>query len=116
MLKDALESSVGRRIDEEHPIVPWLVMYAASVINRGRKTHEGFTAFRRWGRGFINPVAEFGECMRYAPVFTAGMSKLDVSWVDGVWLGIQLESGESIIGTPEGVVKARDCRRKPDNG
>ncbi len=31
-------------------------------------------------------------------------------------MGVRLESGESIIGTPEGVVKARDFRRRRENG
>ncbi len=40
VLKDALESSIGRRITGEQPIVPWLVMHAASAINRGRITKD----------------------------------------------------------------------------
>ncbi len=40
----------------------------------------------------------------------------DMIWMDGVWLGIKLESGESIIGTADGVAKARDFRRKPEGG
>ncbi len=117
VLKDALESRIGRRIDGERPIAPWFVMHAASVINRGRKYHEGFTALRRWkGREFNKPVAEFGECSHYAPVQSAGRNKFAVRWVDGIWLGIKLESGESSIGTPEGVVRVRDFRRKPENG
>ncbi len=101
-----MESRVGRRIDGEHLVVPWLVTHAASVINRGRKDHEGFTAFRRWkGREFRKPVAEFGEFAHYAPAFSAGRNKFDVRWVDGV--GNQAESGESIIGAPDGVAKVR---------
>ncbi len=48
--------------------------------------------------------------------FQQGEIKFDVRWVDGVWRGITLESGESIIGAPEGVVKARVFRGKPENG
>ncbi len=47
---------------------------------------------------------------------SAGRDKFDATWREEVWLGIKLESGESIIGTNEGVVKARDFRRKPENG
>ncbi len=36
--------------------------------------------------------------------------------MDGVWLGIKLGSGESIIGAAGGVVKARDFRRKSEEG
>ena len=46
--------------------------------------------------------------MHYVPEFSAGRNKFDVSWVDGVWIGIKLERGGSTIGTPEGVVKVRE--------
>ena len=31
-------------------------------------------------------------------------------------MGVKLESGESIVGTSEGVVEAGDFRRRPENG
>ncbi len=37
-----------------------------------------------------------------------GKNKFDVRWEDGIWLGIEMESGESIIGKARGVAKARD--------
>ncbi len=64
VIKDALESRHGTRVDGEHPVVPWMVMHAAWVVNRSRKDDEG--AYRRWkGREFKKPVAEFGNvcCM-----------------------------------------------------
>ena len=45
-----------------------------------------------------------------------GKNKFDVRWMDGVWLGIIRESGESVKGTAYGVVKAWDFRRKPEEG
>ncbi len=45
-----------------------------------------------------------------------GENKVDVRWMDGAWLGTKPESGESTIGTADGVVKARDCRRNPEEG
>ncbi len=47
VIKDALESRHKRKMKGEHPAVPWIVTHAASVINRGRKGDEGFTAYRR---------------------------------------------------------------------
>ena len=117
VIKDALESRRGRRVDGEHPVIPWMVMHAASVVNRSRKDDEGFSAYRKWkGREFTKPVAEFGECVLYAPAASAGKDKFDARWKEGVWLGVRMESGESLIGTTEGVVKARDFRRKAENG
>ncbi len=92
-------------------------MHAASVVNRSRKDDEGFSAYRRWeGREITKPVAEFGERVSYAPEMSARKDKFDTRWREGVWLGVRVESGESSIGTNEGVVKTRDFRRKAENG
>ena len=81
VLKDALESRHGRRLEGGHQAVPWLVMHAASVISRGRKYEQGFSAYRRWKRREFNkPVAEFGECVLYAPVMSVGRNKVDTRW------------------------------------
>ena len=66
-LKDALETRLKARLTEGHPAVPWLVIHAASVMNRSRKDEEGFTPYRRWrGKEFASPVAEFGERVAHA--------------------------------------------------
>ncbi len=77
-----------------------MVTQAPTVINKGRKDDEWFTAYRRWkGREVTRPVAEFGESVMYLPAASVGKNKLDVRWEDGAWLGIKMESRESIIGT-----------------
>ncbi len=47
MLKNALESRISKRVKGDHQAVPWMVMHAAAVINKGRKDDEGFAACRR---------------------------------------------------------------------
>ncbi len=46
----------------------------------------------------------------YSPAMSAGKDEADVQWKEGVWLGVRMESGESLIGTSEGVAKAREFR------
>ena len=46
----------------------------------------------------------------------ADRGKIDSDWKDGVWLGIRGRTGERIIGTPEGVVKAWSVKRRPEMG
>ena len=46
----------------------------------------------------------------YLKMGTRGRDKLDSRWEQGVWLGVKDTSGEIIIGTPDGVVKARDFK------
>ena len=55
---------------------------------------------------------EFGENIFYLKAKTLGKDKFDTRWDSGIWLGIREESGEHIIGTEDGVVKARTIRRK----
>lgn len=49
----------------------------------------------------------------YLPALSVGKNKLDVRSEGGVWLGINLECGESIVGTAGGVAKTKDFKRKP---
>ena len=115
-MKDALETRYGRRIEGDHRRIPWLMMHAVPVINRSPKGPDGLTAYRRWkGRKFNRNVAEFGQKVLYLQANSAGKNKLDVRWQEGVWLGIRDESGESVVGTATGVVKAKDFRRKRDH-
>ncbi len=67
-------------------------------------------------REFTKPVAGFGECVARTLPLHVGEDKFDVGWKEGVWLGIKSQSGESLTGTGEGVAKAKDFRRKPENG
>ena len=114
-LKDALETRIGERISGEHPCIPWMIQHAASTMNRRRMDERGMTPYRTWtGRDSKAHVAEFGERVWYLKSDSAGKNKLVRRWEDGVWMGIRDESGESIIGTSEGVVKCRDFRRRPE--
>ena len=40
------------------------------------------------------------------------LGKTEARWRDGVFLGLRLESGEKLVGTPDGVFKVRSLRRK----
>ena len=42
--------------------------------------------------------------------------KIDRVLMDGIWLGVKGRTGESIIGTPDGVVKAYTVKRRPKTG
>ena len=43
----------------------------------------------------------------YKPVKTVRIEKSEPRWVDGVWLGLTVETHEHIIGTSKGVIKCR---------
>ncbi len=52
----------------------------------------------------------------YTSPMSAGKDKFDARWKEEEWLEVCLESGEPLVGTSEGVVKARDFRRKTESG
>ena len=42
--------------------------------------------------------------------------KVDAKFHDGIWVELRMKSDESIIGTPNGVIKAKNVRRLPEDG
>ena len=110
-MKDRLESRYRQRIGGEHPCIPWLIAHASDTINRCHVYKDGKTAFENWkGRQFRGQYREFGEGVLYMRPNSKGQDKFDVRWETGIWMGIADRTGEIIIGTKDGVVKARDIR------
>ena len=65
------------------------------------------------GRKMHPPLLEFGECIQFMPLDIAKRSKMAPRTMDGVYLGVNLSTGESIVGTKDGVYKAKSLHRKP---
>ena len=77
---------------------------------------DGRTAFERIkGRKCRSPLAQFGERVMYMELRDGKdeRPKLERNLKDGVWLGINGRTGEHVIGTSEGVVKAYTVKRRP---
>ena len=116
-LKEAVESRYQQRLTPEHHCIPWMINYASGCINRYQVGIDGKTNHRRWkGKDFDRPVCEFGECILALKLDSVGKQKSKVRWVEAIFLGVREESGELIVGTPQGVIKARDFKRYPING
>ncbi len=97
--------------------MPWLVKHAANIMNRYQVKKNVKTAYEMVkGRKFRREVAEFGECIMYIVSDSVGKDKRNTRWEDGVFVGIRERSGEILIGTSKGVVKARAFRRKGTEG
>ena len=81
------------------------------------KGQTGRTAYREApGHDAQARVAEFGEKIMYMTSKNTSKSapKADAKFHDGVWLGLRMKSDESIVGTPNGVIKAKTVRRLPE--
>ena len=116
VLRSALEARLKVQVDGGHAVWPWLVEYAAFLLNRGDVGHDGKTAYERCKakRGRM-PGLEFGEQVlwRRRPIGNQ-LAKLTCLWEDGVYLGVKGTSGEFIIGDKKGIWKTRTVRRRPE--
>ena len=112
-LKMSLETRYNRKIGEGHNILPWLIMYAAMLINICSIGEDGKTAYeRRRGKKFKRELPEFGESIFFLKPGSSGKEKLDERWGDGVYLGVIEESSEIYIGTIDGILKVRTFARR----
>ena len=46
-MKLASESHLREKIPSDHNLIPWLVEYAAVLLNRGQVSQDGKTAYER---------------------------------------------------------------------
>ena len=112
-LKDGLETRYRMKVTEDHMCLPWLMRYSAALMNRFEVGSDGRTPYERWkGKTFRRKMAEFGEVVLYLMPGTVGVNKHACRWDVGVWLGVRDESGEILIGTSKGVIKANVFRRR----
>ena len=96
-------------------MTPWMVKHAADILSRCNRGKDGRTPRERLrGRRMGPKQCGFGERVMYLVPKTKGKYKADSRVKEGIWLGIKEKSGESIIGTARGVVKARTIRRRPE--
>ena len=62
VIKSAFETRTGMVLPSEHAMVPWLVEYASSLLNRGQVGKDGKTPYERLkGKSALLPGVEFGE-------------------------------------------------------
>ena len=77
-LKMSLETRYHMKISESHNCLPWLIMYAAMLINICSIGEDGKTAYeRRRGKKFKRELPEFGVSIWYLKPGSAGRDKLD---------------------------------------
>ena len=116
-LKNALEERLRWRIEPDHPVLTWLVEWAATLINLYRVGKDGKTPVQRHKGDDRRhrAIAEFDEAIWYMPLSSndAKLNKMDVKLHDGVWLGMDGRDGSVGVRTASGVVMARTIRRKP---
>ena len=66
------------------------------------------------GRKSNVQITEFGEVVLFKiPKTKFNPGKFEAQWDSGVYVGFDMRTMESLVGTPSGVFKVSDVRRKP---
>ena len=105
-------------MDRESHAMQWLIRWAASLVSLYQVGTDGRTAHQRVrGRTCKVPIAKFGERVLYKEMKDGKVAnaKIDSTWNSGIWLGLRGRTGEHIVGTPEGVIKAFTVRRRSED-
>ena len=115
-LELAFESHLGEKVQSDHNFVPWLVEYAAVLLNRVQVGQWGKTAYERLkGKPASLPGLQFGERLRWGTNIPARdrRNRMDTQTSEGVYLGQRTVSGEHLVGSAEGVFRPRTVYRVP---
>ena len=104
-VKLALEYRIGARIPCEHPLMHWLVIHSADILNKYTVNRSGFSPYEEThGQKAPERRVELGErVFYYTP--KKGRRKLDPRWRLGIYLGHTDGSMEAHVGVPNGNVR-----------
>ena len=110
----AVEQRYGVEVKPTSSILPWAVRHAAYVYTRFQVRRNGKTPFEDLTmKRFISPMVEFGEVV-HGRDQGERQHNLKIIWKTGVWLGRAVDTGDHLLGCPDGVHKARAIRRMAD--
>ena len=104
-LELAFESHIGEKIRSDHNITPWLVEYAAVLLNRGQVGSTGKTSHERLqGKPANLPGLQFGERVlwRNDSLSRGRRNRMDTPTSKGIYLGQRMVSGEYLVGSAFG--------------
>ena len=115
VLKSDLETRWGVAIPAASAAIPWMMEWAAFLLNRYEVGHDGKTAYERCkGKPARTPGIAFGEAVLWRRKLVGGaLGKLTSLWEEGVFLGIKGRTGELVVGDARGVWKTRTVQRRP---
>ena len=98
----ALQGKLKKEVSADKPIQSWLLRWTAMSFNRYAVGRDGRTAYERLkGRRCAQTIAAFAEKVLYKNLLEAKEKdhKMDTDWQYGLWLGHNMKTNESLIGT-----------------
>jgi hypothetical protein len=117
-LQVGFENDIKSHIPVGHPVISWLVRHAAMVRTMRVVGADGKTGWQRArGAACKLKLVHFGEVARYkCRSQENGIGHSGFSWGIGIWLGVDLRTGQHILFDPTqgGIRHARTLMRMPD--
>ena len=108
------------RVTVDHPLMPFMVEWAAQARNYYKVGPDGRTAMERlMGHRIAKPGFEFAEKVYYLPPKIQGVegrsrSSFRDRMYEGIFLGLSHFQALHIIGTPHGITTCRTVRPLPE--
>eukprot|EP00435_Cladocopium_sp_Y103_P027107 s1055_g6.t1 len=113
-LKEYVEYYSEMELKADHPALPWLVEHAATVLTLFHKgaPKDGMTAYQRLkGKPWKIPLPAWGELVEFR---LRSWAKLSARWQPGIFVGVNRNTTEKAVATPEGIHWVVSIRRKPE--
>ena len=116
-IKLATETRLREKIAQGMPFMTWVPRHAAWLYNRFhvRPDLGGLTPYEKVHMlKYQRPLVEMGEaviCRRPG----SQLNKLELHWLEGVYLGRDARTDEHLVGTPGGVTRSRAIKRKVES-
>ena len=112
-LVQQVTTSYNLTLSVQHLVMPWIVRRAAWLLNRYAMHNDGQTSYqRRWQKDHTAPLCEMAEAVQYMIPTTKAQPKMEPRFFKGIWLGRDTMTGESIVGIPGKVIRARTIGRQ----
>jgi len=108
-----IEKNIQKVIPHTADLMHWLPRHSAWVYNRFHvRSDTRLTPYEKVNMlKYQKPLVQIGEavlCRRPGAV----LNKLEMQWLEGVWLGKDAKTDEHFVGTAQGLCRARAIKRK----
>ncbi len=113
-----VEEKMGQPLRGDSHVIPWLVEYVSTAINRTKVGSDGKTPYvRSKGKSSKTKLLPFGEKILWMlpKEVRRKNPKMTPRFNFGIWIGINETTGEYLVTTPEGIKRARTIRRMPSD-
>ena len=116
-MKHATETSVGGRLETDHPLISWVIRHCCWVFCRYHVRADGRTPYEVLrNNSYRGGLACFGENVwARVPGSRLLRGKYEVNWLELVWLGKTENTEEHLCGDEHGVRKFQTIRRQPES-